>query len=78
MNNIIDICTYMPLENDKFFFDTNIWMYLYCPIGNYNKQVIGEYDGFFKKAYQARSPIFISSLVLSEFFNAWIKLDFNI
>ncbi len=78
MNNIIDICTYMPLENDKFFFDANIWMYLYCPIGNYKKDVINKYSSFLKKAYNAKSSIFISSLVLSEFFNAWIGLDFNI
>ncbi|MFH1288039.1 MAG: hypothetical protein ABII25_05010, partial [bacterium] len=27
---------------------------------------------------QAKSSIFISSLMLSEFFNAWIRLEFNI
>lgn len=78
MSKIIDISAYTPLESDKFFFDANIWMYLYCPIGNYKKDVIDQYSSFLKKAYNARSSIFISSLVLSEFFNAWIGLDFNI
>lgn len=78
MSKIIDISTCIPLESDKFFFDANIWMYLYCPLGGYRREIIKKYDGFFKKAIQAKSSIFISSLVLSEIFNAWIKLDFNI
>lgn len=78
MNNIIDISTYQPNQNDKFFFDANIWMYLYCPLGNYRRKTIKEYDGFLKKAIQSKSSILISSLVLSEFFNSWVRLDFNI
>ncbi|MBU4274091.1 MAG: hypothetical protein KJ893_05500 [Candidatus Omnitrophica bacterium] len=69
MNNIIDISTYNPNGNDKFFFDANIWMYLFCPIGGYKKDTVTKYDGFLKKAIQVEASIFISSLVLSEFFN---------
>lgn len=78
MNNIIDISAYTPLESDKFFFDANIWMYLYCPLGGYGKDKPAKYSGFLKKALEAKSSIFISSLVLSEVFNAWIRLDYNI
>ncbi len=78
MNNVIDIDTYTPLESDNFFFDTNIWIYLFCPIGNYKKKVIKKYDGFLKRACQSKSSVFISALVLSEFFNTWLRLDFNI
>lgn len=78
MNNIVDISTYHPSKSDKFFFDANIWMYLYCPLGDYKRETIKEYDGFLKKAIQSKSSIFISSLVLSEFFNSWVRLDFNI
>lgn len=78
MSKIIDISTYVPLESDKFFFDANVWMYLYCPIGNYKKHIIDKYSKFLKKAIQSKSSIFISSLMLSEFFNAWIRLEFNI
>ena len=78
MNNIIDISTYNPNKNDKFFFDANIWMYLFCPIGNYRKDIVAKYDGFLKKAIQSKSLIFISSLVLSEFVNAYARVEFNI
>lgn len=77
MNNIIDITTYNPNGNDKFFFDANIWMYLFCPMGGYKKDTVTKYDGFLKKAIQVDAQIFISSLVLSEFFNAYTKLEFN-
>jgi predicted nucleic acid-binding protein len=78
MNNIVAIDSFQPQEKDKFFFDTNIWMYLYCPMGGYNRNVIKKYDAFLKKVIQARSSIYISSLVLSEFFNAYTRLEFNI
>ncbi|MFZ5515366.1 MAG: type II toxin-antitoxin system VapC family toxin [Candidatus Zhuqueibacterota bacterium] len=78
MNNIIDISSYAPKKSEPFLFDTNIWMYLYCPLGNYNKKIIRIYDQFLKRLIQANSTIYISSLILSEFFNAYCRLEFNI
>ena len=78
MSNIIDVNTYNPNESDKLFFDTNIWMFLFCPIGSYKKDMVKKYDGFLKRAIQSKTSIFISSLVLSEFFNAYTRLEFNI
>lgn len=78
MNNIIDISSYTPKKSEPFLFDANIWMYLYCPLGNYNKKIIRIYDQFLKQIIQANSTIYISSLILSEFFNAYCRLEFNI
>jgi len=78
MSNIIAIDSYQPQDRDSFFFDTNIWMYLYCPMGNYRRRITRKYDGFLKRVLQAKSSIFISSLVLSEFFNAYSRLEFNL
>lgn len=78
MNHIFDIASYVPQKDEPFLFDTNIWMYLYCPLGNYNRKVIKIYDRFLKHLIQANSTIYISSLVLSEFFNAYCRLEFNI
>ncbi len=77
MNNVININDYTPLTHDKFFFDANIWLYLYCPMGNCRKTTIQNYDGFLKKVIQSKSRIFISSLILSEIFNRWLRLEFN-
>jgi len=76
--NKIDINSYTPKASDKFFFDNNIWMYLYCPIGNYNQYSIDKYSDFFSKIIEAGAKIYVSSLVLSEFFNSFSRLDFNI
>ena len=81
MNNVIDIETYVPQDGDRYFFDTNIWLYFYCPvisISNYKKTIISKYDGFLKKAISHDTTIYVSSLIASEIINAWLKLDFNI
>ena len=78
MNNVLDVETYVPQDGDKYFFDANIWLYFYCPIGNYNKNTISKYDGFLKRALSNETTIYVSSLIASEVINAWLRLDFNI
>jgi len=78
MNNVMDVETYVPQDGDKYFFDANIWLYFYCPIGNYNKNTICKYAGFLKKSIiNSKTTIYISSLVISEIVNRWLKLDFR-
>ncbi len=78
MPEVIDINTFSPSAYDRFFFDNNIWMYLFCPLGNYKKSRIKKYDRFLKKVVEAKAQIFISSLILSEFFNTFAHTEFNI
>ncbi len=78
MSNIVEIDSYTPTSDDKFLFDANIWLYLYCPIGNYKKGIIKKYDGFLKNVIHSKSSIYVSSLILSEVFNRWVRLDFDI
>lgn len=78
MNNISNISYYQPRKDDKFFFDTNIWIYLYYPLGNYNKNIISKYSNFLKQILKNQSRVFISSIVLSEFINTYVRLEFNI
>lgn len=78
MNNVMDVETYEPQDGDKYFFDANIWLYFYCPIGNYNKNTISKYSGFLKRALSNNTTIYVSSLIASEIINAWLRLDFNI
>ncbi len=77
MNNVMDIETYVPQDGDKYFFDANIWLFFYCPIGNYRRNAIRKYDGFLKKAVNSKTAIYISSLTISEVVNRWLRLDFN-
>jgi len=77
MNNVMDVETYVPQDGDKYFFDANIWLYFYCPIGDYNKNTIYKYADFLKKAINSKTAIYISSLVISEIVNRWLRLDFR-
>lgn len=75
--NLIDINSYAPKSSDVFFFDNNIWMYLFCPLGNYNQHRQRSYSAFLQSVQTARATIFISSLILSEFANRYLRMDFE-
>jgi predicted nucleic acid-binding protein len=77
MSNKIDIHTYKPKVGDAFFFDNNIWMYLFCPVNNYNKKLVNTYNTFFLEIIKNKCSIYTSSLVLSEFFNSYCRVDFK-
>jgi len=78
MTKIHDITTYKVTFSDNFFFDTNVWMYIFCPIGNYKPHKQKIYSAFFNQLIRDKRTIFINSLILSEFANAYLKLDFNL
>ena len=74
----IDVSKYHPKSKDTFFFDNNIWMYLFCPLlGASQQRYINGYSEFLEKVLNAESSVFVSSLILSEFYNAYIQLDYK-
>lgn len=75
--NVIDISRYAPKSSDIFFFDNNVWMYLFCPLGSYEQDRQNKYSAFLKEVKSSRGTIFLSSLILSEFVNRYLRLDFN-
>lgn len=72
-----DITTYTPIFSDAFFFDNNVWMYLFCPLGDYNKKRQRHYSNFLKSVQNSGGSIYISSMVLSEFANRSLRMDFE-
>ena len=74
---IIDVRKYNPKSSDVFFFDNNIWMYLFCPLGGFNKNKQKFYSAFLQSVQVANGTIFINSLVLSEFTNRYLRMDFE-
>jgi len=75
--NALDVRNYSPRSPDVFFFDNNIWMYLFCPLSNFNKTRQTAYSSFLQSIQTAKSTIFINSLVLSEFANRYFRIDFE-
>lgn len=74
---VINVKDYEPKSSDIFFFDNNIWMLLFCPLGNFRKESQQAYSAFLRSIQSSRSTIFINSLVLSEFANASLRIDFD-
>ncbi len=70
--------TYSPNSSDKFLIDTNIWLFLHCPIGNHKGHIVAKYSQFFKKMLTANSQIIVCSAVVSEFLNRYVKIDYEL
>ncbi len=79
MSNIVsDIRKCEPKPGDVFFFDNNIWMFLYAPIISSHKKKQQIYSDFYQKILQNRATIITTPLVLSEFANAYINIEFRL
>ncbi|MCU4190205.1 PIN domain-containing protein [Flavobacterium sp. HXWNR29] len=65
-------------SNQSFFFDNNIWMFLYCPIAQYNEAKQNVASTLFEKILSRNGSIIVNSLIVSEFSNAYLRLDFNL
>jgi hypothetical protein len=64
--------------SDRFFFDANIWIFLYQPLGNYKTSRASDYSNVFNEILKNNCEIYISSLILSEFFNRILRYEFNV
>lgn len=77
-NNIIKIGNYQAKATDSFFFDNNIWMYIFCPLGNFQGKRQTAYSRFLQYILSRNLHIYINSLILSEFSNRYLRLDFDL
>lgn len=78
-NKIFKISEYSPKSDDVFFFDNNIWMYLFCPLANFGKEKKqNAYSSFFNQLLSRKLHIYTNALVLSEFSNRYLRLDYDL
>ncbi|WP_298148505.1 PIN domain-containing protein [Flavobacterium sp.] len=73
----INIKDYKIGFTDQIFFDTNIWLLLYGTMANYQAKEQKIYTDFFQTLLQKATPIFLTSMVISEFANVILRRDFN-
>ena len=74
---IIDLSKHKPSPNNKYLLDANIWIFLFCPLGNAKPQKQRVYSVFYNELLKSGAEICICSTILSEFVNRYIKLDFE-
>jgi predicted nucleic acid-binding protein len=76
-NNIIQFKDLSPKSSQQFIFDTNVWMFLYCPLADFKKEKQQNASKLLSYIISAQSKIIITSLILAEFSNAFLRLDFE-
>lgn len=65
-------------SGDYFFFDNNVWMFLFSPISGVNSYQQKVYSGLLREIQSARATIFINSLVVSEYINRSLRLNYSL
>ncbi len=73
---IQNIETYRPKLGERILVDANVLVFLFCPLGNYSPKKIRTYETFMNKAKKGGNELIATSLILSEFVNVWLRLEF--
>lgn len=63
--------------SDQFFFDTNIWLLLFGTVADFESKDQRAYSKLLEELITRDKPIFISSIIISEFANVLLRRDFN-
>jgi len=74
--NVHSIESYDFPEDKSYFFDTNIWLYIYGSIG-WPDQRPDVYSGALKKIRDSKDTIYINCMIISEFINAFSRIEFK-
>lgn len=77
-NNVSYIGKHKINPSENYFLDTNVWIFLFQPIGNSIPNIINKYSNLFNELIKNNCSIYISSHILSEFFNAVLRYEFNV
>jgi predicted nucleic acid-binding protein len=63
-------------ETKGYFFDTNIWLYIYGPIG-WPDEKSDVYSRALKEIRNSNGTIYINCMIISEFINAFSRIEFK-
>ena len=64
-------------DGDKYFFDANIWIFIFSLFPGQNEDKQRLYSNFLKKYLKKGKKININSLILSEIVNEFIQYKFK-
>ena len=65
-------------SSDKIIIDANVLIYVYCPLnGSSSEQFASHYSSLIQKIVEAKASVYVNSLVVSEFINYWLRLDYK-
>lgn len=65
-------------DSDKIIIDANVLIYVYCPLNSSSyDDFISHYTEILEKISKAKASVFVNSLIISEFINRWLRMDFK-
>lgn len=76
-NKIIPFKEFSSSSSGQYIFDTNIWMLLFCPLGNIRREKQEKASKLLSYIISVNGSIILTSLILSEFSNAYLRLGFE-
>lgn len=74
---IINIDTHVPVEGEHYFLDCNVLMYMFYPNGSYASDLIAAYSCLISNIIASNADIFITDMLISEFINTYIQVEFH-
>lgn len=72
------ILDYSVSSMDSFFFDNSAWMYIFGPLAGNNERKQRMYSRLLAEIQSRGAMIFVTSMVLSEFVNRCLRIDFDL
>ena len=72
-----NISKYTVGPTEAFFFDTNVWIFIFAPIAGSKPQKQRKYSQLLKDIRSRNACLWINSLVISEYVNAVLRFEFK-
>lgn len=74
----INVNNIKNLSNKNILLDTNIWIYLFCPLSHPKEFIVKKYSLAFKRLIQSNNKLYIDVMILSEFINRYLRLAYHV
>lgn len=74
---LYDIEKFEPKAGEAYLFDTNIWLYLYSPVTQYSYYIKEIFSEFMYKCVGVGAKIYVTSLIVSEFYNTAMRIEYK-
>ena len=71
------ISKYTVGPTEEFFFDTNVWMFIFAPLAGSRREKQKAYSGFLGEILSRGAMIWINSQVVAEYINGCLRLEFK-
>lgn len=72
------ISKYEVGSNEEFFFDTNVWMFIFAPLAGAKQNKQRAYSKLLSEALSRGATIWINSQVVAEYINRCLRMEFEV